>query len=134
MKRRRAIVVLWYGKRRPTAAELRALGRLPPGRYAAGPRRSNPASSSAAAREYERFHWGRRPRETIRVVPPSTSGGLYEIGRLRRVEYETTKGRERAIWYHDFSRPFPRLTATLAGRLGPIIGGRARVEPRGIVG
>jgi len=91
------------------------------------------ANPSNAEAEYERFHWGTKAKRKIRVRV-STPRELFEIGKLRRVEYETVKKGERAVWYHDFERPFPSLTSTTGGKLGPIVGGQARVEPRGIVG
>jgi len=197
MARARGVVILeWRKKKPPSPAQLRALGRLPPGAYRVNPggisaddrfieyARSraglsreeaeralavykreklitidrvygtfafkhgafgDPAplrraaalpkhrNDSNAEREYERFHWGTKAKRKIRVRV-STPRELFEIGKLRRVEYETVKKGERAVWYHDFSRPFPSLTATTSGRLGPIVGGRAKVEPRGIVG
>lgn len=191
--RARGVVILEWRKRKPPSpAQLRALGRLPPGAYRVNPnpifeveddprqfrsygdaqraawnslraseagsiaeiradglpferwqitdkgtfRYLNPArrrNPSHAEREYERFHWGTKAKRKVRVNL-STPRELFEIGKLRRVEYETVKKGERATWYHDFSRPFPSLTATPSGKLGPIVGGRAKVEPRGIVG
>jgi hypothetical protein len=126
----------WVGPGRPTAAEVAALrraikrGDLPPsGTFSRG--KLGP-SGGAAARQYERFHWGDRPTRLHRVRLPDFSGGLYELGKLRAVEYETRKGGERAIWVHKFSKPFPSLTGTPKGRLGPIVGGAAIVTERGI--
>lgn len=131
MARARGVVILeWRKKKPPSPAQLRALGRLPPGAYRVNPGPRNP---SDAEKEYERFHWGTKAKRKIRVKV-SVPRELYEIGKLKRVEYETVKQGERATWYHDFTRPFPSLTATPSGKLGPIVGGRAKVEPRGIVG
>lgn len=121
--------VIWRGRRAPTRAELRALEGLPAGTFDAWPasKLEGPIARHVA------FHWGNPPRKVARVRHPDYRRGLFELGRLRRVEYETSKGRERAIYVHDFSRPYPLLTGDTAGRLGPILGGVARVEPRGIV-
>jgi len=91
----------------------------------------NPEADAESA--FEAFHWGETPKRGPRPRRLPDFSELYEIGELVRVEYLTTKGGERAIWVHDFSRPYPVLTATPKGRLGPILGGRARVTPRGIV-
>lgn len=129
----------WRGRKRPNAREMAAIvkaareipgsGRLvaKPGR---APRRL--VNPSPAADAYKSFHWGEPPRRRRNYATPR--GPLYELGTLRTVEYETSKGGERAIWVHDFSRPRPVLTATADGRLGPILGGRATVNRRGIVG
>lgn len=95
-------------------------------------RRANPSKAGRAAREFERFHWGEKPKRARRVKLPSFERGIYELGKLRAVEYETTKGGERAVWVHKFTRPFPSLTGTPSGRLGPIVGGAAIVTERGI--
>jgi hypothetical protein len=119
--------VTWTG-RRPNAAELAALAELPPGNYDARPVRGVGGLVGA----HTAFHWGNPPRKLVRARVPRFEAGVYELGKLRAVEYETTKGRERATWVHHFSRPYPILTATDKGRLGPILGGRAVVTPRGI--
>jgi hypothetical protein len=86
---------------------------------------------SAAAREYERTHWGEQPKRLRHLRLPSF-GELYELGKLRAVEYETSKGGEHAIWVHKFTKPYPSLTATPRGKLGPLVGGAAVVTERGI--
>ncbi len=140
MKRRaRAQYVIEWQGRAPTATELRALqraiasGQIQPGQHtaAASRRRHNPETSTEHA--YREFHWGRAAkRRRVALVPHAHE--VYELGHLVAVEYETTKGRERATWRHVFGRPAPRLTATADGRLGPIVGGRARVTKKGIEG
>jgi hypothetical protein len=128
----------WEGSKPPTRRELEALrraaamGELRNG-DTARPVRVNPSSSRgrAAKAAYERFHWGRKPNKTRNARLPDFSE-LYELGELRRVEYAARKGNETAIWVHDFSRPYPKLTATPRGRLGPIVGGAAFVTERGI--
>lgn len=134
----RTAAIHWSGSRAPTRAELRAIGlgvrsgriragdRVGPGTVA---RRANP---SGPERAYREFHWGNAHRRTDRVTLPNYAGGLYKLGDLVAVEYEARKGNESAIWVHKFSRPRPALTATAAGQLGPIVGGRAYVTERGI--
>lgn len=127
--------VTWEGRNPPTSAERRAIARAArAGLLFDGatvrPARMNP-SGARAAEGYTRFHWGNKPRRVRRVRLPNYSE-LYALGRLQRVEYETRKGSDRATWVHDFSEPFPLLTATPSGELGPIVGGAAYVTERGI--
>jgi hypothetical protein len=127
----------WVGPP-PTKAELRVLqnaarrGKLPKHGTIRRARAKTAKTARAPVREYESFHWGEAPKKVKHVRLPSYDGGIYELGKLRAVEYETTKGGERAIWVHQFSDPFPSLTATGRGKLGPIVGGRAYVTERGI--
>jgi hypothetical protein len=124
----------WIGPP-PTAAELRVLrnaarrGELPKHGTL---RRATKVQASAAVREFQKFHWGEKPKKVKRVRLPSYAKGVYELGKLRAVEYETTKGGERAVWVHKFSAPYPSLTGTAGGKLGPIVGGRAFITERGI--
>jgi len=130
----RPVRIVWHGPP-PTAAELRALeraaraGKLPANGHA---RRAVKRNLAPVAQAYRGFHWGENPEKVTRARLPSFAGGLYKLGDLRAVEYETTKAGERAIWVHKFSRPYPTLTATPSGRLGPIVGGAAHVTNRGI--
>lgn len=128
-------MIRWCGDRPPTRAELGAIARgVREGRIRdgdrVGPGRANPAPL-AAERAYQKFHWGNKPRRIKRRNLPDYSE-LFALGRLRAVEYETTKGDEHAIWVHPFEKPYPTLTATPSGRLGPIVGGGAFVTERGI--
>lgn len=125
--------ITWTGNRPPTAAQKRAImhgvqaGKIRSG-DSVGPGNKRLAG---AKRAYKRFHWGKKhSRVQVRKVPSFDQ--LYELGALVEVAYETTKGKERAIWVHKFTHPRPVLTATPRGRLGPIIGGRAIVTERGI--
>jgi len=134
----------WVGAEPPTRRELAAVARawrrgdLRPGdsvlcqraRCAVGRVLPNPSPAAVA---YQDFHWGRPPSRR-RHFTVSTPREVYELGKLRAVEYETTKANQRAIWVHKFSWPRPVLTGTSDGRLGPILGGTARVTERGIVG
>lgn len=136
-------VVYWDGPGRPTRRELAAIhrawrrGELRTGDHVCRARaervraRSNPVSPAEAS--YQDFHWGRPPRRrrTFRVETPAE---VFELGKLRAVEYQTRKGNQDAIWVHQFGWPWPVLTGTVDGRLGPILGGNARVTTRGIVG
>jgi len=132
----------WDCERPPTRVELAAIRRA----YARGELRSGdhvrPAGryrgvlrnpSSAAEMAYQDFHWGRAPRRKRRHEMPAPLE-VYELGKLRAVEYQTKKGTQDAIWVHDFSWPWPILTGTADGKLGPILGGGARVTERGIEG
>ena len=134
-------MITWIGSRPPTPAEQHAIaqgyrsGVIRDGDEV-GPglarRVGNPSTAPHASTAYESFHWGNPPDQTQRVQLPSYSQGLYALGKLRAVEYETTKGDEHAIWVHQFRRPYPTLTATPSGKLGPIVGGGAFVTDRGI--
>ncbi|MGH7605576.1 MAG: hypothetical protein ACRENK_16475 [Gemmatimonadaceae bacterium] len=124
----------WIGPP-PTKAELRVLqnaarkGQLPKNGTI---RRATRSQADAAMKSYTRFHWGDEPKRVKKVTLPSYAKGVYELGRLRAVEYETHKGGERAVWVHKFSKPYPSLTGTPGGKLGPIVGGRAFITERGI--
>lgn len=133
----RRCVIHWACGRNPTRAELRAIGRAWRAGFircgdsvAPARRRFNPSDAEGAFTE---FHWGRSPRRIRRTNLPDLSE-LFELGKLRAVEYSTTKGRTRATWVHPFRKPYPSLTATPDGQLGPILGGRAVVTRRGIEG
>jgi hypothetical protein len=136
-------VIHWECGRPPTRAELAAIQRglqsgelrsgdhVRPSRVRRSRRRRNPMSSAEAA--YTEFHWGKQPRRRRRTTMPSPLE-VFELGKLRYAEYQTRKGDQSAIWCHDFGWPYPSLTGTADGRLGPILGGNARVTHRGIVG
>jgi len=134
--RRKKLVIEWHGPgptRREVlavmkAAHARGLRRVVACRSSIYGRRKNPSAESDA---YKRFHWGETPRRERAMKLPDF-GRLYELGKLVRVEYLASKDGEECIWVHDFEEPLPSLTATARGRLGPIVGGRARVTPRGI--
>jgi len=90
------------------------------------------AEIARTAHAYKAFHWGEKPKRLTRTRLPAYAGGLFELGKLRAVEYEATKGGERAVWVHKFSKPYPSLTGTARGKLGPILGGGAFITERGI--
>lgn len=136
-RRHKAIRVNWTGSRPPTAAQKRAIARaVQRGEVrdgaSAGPAKAVRSNRASAA--YQKFHWGRKPKKTKRVNLPSYDQGLFALGRLRAVEYETKKGDDDAIWVHKFEQPYPILTGTPSGKLGPIIGGGHFITARGIEG
>jgi hypothetical protein len=92
-------------------------------------------SRRRAADDWREFHWGDEPTEIIsaNLYVPSAGETLVVLGKLRRVDYETTKAGELAVFWHEFSRPTPYLCAGPRGSLH-VVGGRYRIEPRGIVG
>lgn len=112
--------------------ELRSGDHVRRGRGRSARRRSNPAPT-AAEWAYRDFHWGQEPRRK-RLLEVPTPLEVFELGKLRAVEYQTKKGTQDAIWVHKFSWPYPTLTGTECGKFGPILGGNARVTNRGIVG
>ena len=130
-------VVTWDAPGRPTARQSRAIaaglrsGAIRPGDHVGPAPRRNP--STAAASAFREFHWGRdAKRRRVVQVPADTE--FFQLGRLRAVEYETRKGRKIGVWRHEFGPPYPALTGTADGRLGPIVGGAARITKRGIEG
>ena len=92
--------------------------------------RRNPSKAKAA---FKAFHWGDESENDTEFEEPATDE-LFKLGDLVRVDYETHKGGKRAIWFHEFDDPFPILTATSDGELGPILGGDAIVTSAGIEG
>jgi hypothetical protein len=106
-------------------------GQLRDGDHVRGIRaRTNP---SPAERAYTEFHWGKAPKRRRRHDVPMPLE-VFELGKLTYAEYLADKGGEKALWCHDFGWPYPSLTGTADGELGPILGGGARVTERGIVG
>jgi hypothetical protein len=129
MKKKR-VAVTWKGAP-PTAAERRVImngirnGTIQNGAVL------KRASTREAAEAYRRFHWGNKAKKAVRTRLPDFNQ-LFELGKLVKVEYISKKGKEDAIWVHSFSKPYPSLTGTPGGRLGPIVGGRAHITERGI--
>ncbi|MCP5118540.1 MAG: hypothetical protein GY953_47615 [bacterium] len=122
-------------EREPTRADRRAIAQaVAAGKVKNGDtiaieyRRTNPTDAEEA---YTAFHWGNAPRRRRNAKLPDYSE-LYALGKLRAVEYQAEKGKTDAIWVHEFSAPYPTLTATADGKLGPIVGGGAFVTSRGI--
>jgi len=86
---------------------------------------------------YRALHWGRageRPDERLSAASPEKGEALALVGELQGVVYRTQKGLDGDLvdYDHDFGRPYPRLLRNAAGRY-VIVGGRYRVEARGIV-
>lgn len=127
--------IRWEGAAPPTPVQLRAIGRAwRSGQIRAGDRVSCAARNPSPATEaYREFHWGRPARKRRRVNVPQ-SPEVFELGKLIEIVYSAKKGRQSALWHHKFGWPYPILTGTPEGRLGPIVGGGARVTKRGIVG
>jgi len=100
-------------------------------------KKANPSTPRAATGEledaYRDFHWGTPPTGPTVEELSDTTDGVYSLGQLVAVEYSANKGGKRRTYRHTFSRPRPHLTGTIDGRLGPIVGGRARVESSGII-
>lgn len=93
-------------------------------------------SGQAAARQYDRIHWGRRPDRAVRGDVAEVAPGdiVTEIGVLEEVCYAAAKGDEpAALWVHPFSSPKPWLCVAADGKL-VIVGGGYSVSARGIVG
>jgi hypothetical protein len=112
---------------------------------AAEARRANPSATVAEAKEeYRRVHWGERGTYDVANIwaPNPVAGVPVDLGVLRRIDYETTKGGdpERTIYFHHFGKRgekgdgegCPVLAFNKGGLL--ILGGSYRVTERGIVG
>ena len=98
-------------------------------------RRRNPATATAAKKQYKRDHWGRVGDEKVRrLLAADPNVPSVELGELVAVVYRTRKGDDKVLtdYEHEFSTPRPRLAYNEGGLL--ICGGRYRVETRGIVG
>lgn len=96
------------------------------------PRMRNP---SKGAREYTEKHWGDDGKGgvTSLLFPNVHAGPLVELGQLVRIEYLTKKGKEKAVFFHDFEGTKPRLVFNADGKL-LIGGGSYIVKEEGIVG
>jgi hypothetical protein len=150
---------------------------------------TQPMKGEAAAKQYERLHWGIKPKRRVvgfEVPGMTTRQEVVQLGKLRalvlesangqlsvvvkpraphprlvvgardnrlyiadhhgfalppiydgatilRVDYDATKGRESAYFYHDHEPEFPRLRL-LAGGLPQYSGGGYHIAPEGIVG
>jgi hypothetical protein len=93
------------------------------------------ADAHKAEQRFDRFHWGDEASgvvvgEAPLVLPDEV---LTVLGTLDRIDYETHKAGEHAIWYHNFESERPILAHTAAGKL-VIVGGSYRVTARGIEG
>lgn len=97
------------------------------------PRVRNPASRGSA--EYKDKHWGDEGNKgtAMLLYPNVHAEPLVELGELVRIEYLTRKGRERAVYFHDFEGKKPRLVFNGDGKL-LIAGGSYQVKTEGIVG
>lgn len=101
-------------------------------------RRANPETT------YERTHGGLSgPVKTRRArVPDPKAGPLTEMGRIKRIEYITDKGRGESLYFHDFGKvgekgraKDSRMPILAFNREGLVIaGGSYTVKPEGIVG
>ena len=85
--------------------------------------------------EYEKFHWGIPPKEVLVFKVKRIPKVVYVLGKLYAVIYDTIKGGDRkpTLYIHPFDSPKPYLVSDAEGRQLYIVGGRYRVEPRGIV-
>lgn len=95
-----------------------------------------PESVRRAASEYEKFHWGEKPRTATRMKAPIPKGALYVLGDLPSIPYRTKKGGDRDTWEHEFEGPRkPKVAVDEAGELFVLRNGsRYRIRPEGIKG
>lgn len=99
-------------------------------------RRRRESNPSRAARDYQGFHWGRKPDRIDRVRVAPRPRRLVELGTLEQITYSTVKGRKGKLtdYVHDFGRRKPVLAMDPKNKRLHIVGGAYRVEDRGIVG
>jgi len=101
-------------------------------------RAANPADVDKAAREWEAFHWGRKPTAAKRMRVPDRPDTLVKLGSLESVVYKTRKGDEPVTHYHhDFGEgggKKPILAMDPRTRRLHVVGGTYSVGWRGIVG
>ena len=91
-----------------------------------------------AVARYARDHWGQRGRHpgVRQLLAADPTRPLVELGQLVQITYRTRKGSEAedVDYEHDFQRPYPVLAYEPGSSLLVILGGKYRVETRGIVG
>lgn len=89
-----------------------------------------------AVKQYEDFHWGVPPdRAFVTEDVPEVPEVVHALGDAIGIVYGTTKkGDEgKTVYVHRFKPPYPYLASDNAGKQLFFIGGRYKVEPRGIV-
>lgn len=102
----------------------------------------NPAKapSGKALNRFAAFH-GFEPGKILRRKVAKTPKELVDLGSLRQVRYGSpkingsgTSVRKPRLYYHDFSKPYPRLATDPSGKNLYIVDYRGKVIDRGIVG
>lgn len=96
-------------------------------------------SDVAAAREYERTHWGdtgRAGKPRVGRAANPAHGTAVELGELVSVTYRTRKGKGRRVrrydYEHDFEDQLPTLAYNEGGLL--VVGGAYTIRKGGITG
>jgi hypothetical protein len=97
---------------------------------------SGSGEEEEAVRKFEEIQWGRKPRQMLRFPGKrkAPSGMLVSVGDLEAVIYRSEKSGKSEPYVHFFDDPTPVLATSVDGEELHIVGGRARVDKRGIVG
>ena len=101
--------------------------------------RKNDAASQGnavgrAARAFEKFHWGLKPKK-IKEVKIDVPEAAHSLGELREIVYYTEKGNEGpGLYHHKFESPYADLCSGPDGKMLFTVGGGFKVKPEGIVG
>lgn len=114
----------WLNKRRDEREEPRA-GKL-----------GESSEEKKALEKYEEINWGQKPDKVVQVPGKRKKMPkvLVEIGDLEAVVYRSAKSGKHERYLHFFDNPSPMLTTTTDGQELFIVGGKAFVDKRGIVG
>lgn len=89
-----------------------------------------------AFEKYEEINWGQKADKVVKVAGKRKKMPkvLVEIGDLEAVVYKSAKSGKQERYLHFFENPSPMLTTTTDGKQLFIVGGKAFVDKRGIVG
>jgi len=89
-----------------------------------------------AFEKYEEVNWGQKADKVVKVAGKRKKMPkvLVEIGDLEAVVYKSGKSGKPERYLHFFENPSPMLTTTTDGQELFIVGGKAFVDKRGIVG
>lgn len=91
-------------------------------------------AAETSADAYEEGHWGEDVDAVSTVMLSPLPAAMWQLGELVRVEYDASKGGERARFYHDFEDVKPVLAVDPDNGQLYIVGGDYDVTSRGIVG
>jgi len=95
------------------------------------------AKGRRAYAKHEEVNWGRKPGRMIVVREGRRKRDqkyLVEIGNLEAVVYRSPKSGNEEKYLHFFDSPNPVLATDSKGKRLFIVGGKAQVDERGIVG
>jgi hypothetical protein len=96
---------------------------------------ANPSLPRDAKKAYKAFHWGREADRVGAVQVAPRPRELVKLGTLENVTYSARKGSDPDTDYvHAFGPGKPTLAYDPRAKKLHVVGGRYRVEARGIVG